>query len=123
MRRRRTGTQRRTSPRRRRSRRRRHPRRPRLSSGIPVIPLFRVHMPPASELMPALEQTLYSGYIGQGPRAAEFERQLSGFLGYPDVLAVNSCTSAIQLALRLADVESGEVITTPMTCAATALPV
>jgi len=80
-------------------------------------------MPPASELMPALEQTLYSGYIGQGPRAAEFERQLSGVLGYPDVLAVNSCTSVIQLALRLADVESGEVITTPMTCAATALPV
>ena len=88
-----------------------------------MVPLFRVHMPPAGELMAALEQTLYSGYIGQGPKAAEFEAQLSGFLGYPHVLAVNSCTSAIQLALRLAGVAGGEVVTTPMTCAATALPV
>jgi len=87
------------------------------------VPLFRVHMPPAGELMPALEQTLYSGYIGQGPQAAEFERQMAGFLGHANVLAVNSCTSAIQLALRLADVKMGEVITTPVTCAATALPV
>lgn len=88
-----------------------------------LIPLFRVHMPPRGELMPALGQTLYSGYIGQGPRVAEFERQLGAFLGYPNVLAVNSGTSAIQLALRLAGVKGGEVITTPMTCAATALPV
>lgn len=87
------------------------------------IPLFRVHMPPAAELMPELAQTLYSGYIGQGPRAAEFERELAGFLGYPNVLAVNSGTSAIQLALRLAGVRYGEVVTTPMTCAATALPI
>jgi dTDP-4-amino-4,6-dideoxygalactose transaminase len=39
------------------------------------------------------------------------------------VLAVNSGTSALQLALRLAGVEGGEVVTTPMTCAASVLPV
>jgi dTDP-4-amino-4,6-dideoxygalactose transaminase len=88
-----------------------------------MIPLFKVHMPPRDELMPALEQTLYSGYVGQGPRVAEFEEQLGGFLGNRNVLAVNSGTSAIQLALRLAGVEYGRVITTPMTCAATALPI
>jgi dTDP-4-amino-4,6-dideoxygalactose transaminase len=73
--------------------------------------------------MPALEQTLYSGYVGQGPRVAEFEEQMGGFLGNRNVLAVNSGTSAIQLALRVASVAGGEVITTPMTCAATVLPV
>lgn len=88
-----------------------------------MIPLFKVHMPPRDELMPALEQTLYSGYVGQGPRVAELEEQLGGFLGNPNVLAVNSGTSAIQLALRLAGVRGGTVVTTPMTCAATALPI
>ena len=88
-----------------------------------MIPLFKVHMPPRDELMPALEDTLYSGYVGQGPKVAEFEAQMAGFLGCPNVLAVNSGTSAIQLALRLAGVAYGEVVTTPMTCAATALPV
>jgi dTDP-4-amino-4,6-dideoxygalactose transaminase len=87
------------------------------------VPLFRVHMPPAAELMPALERTLYSGYIGQGPRAAEFEDGMAAFLGNRNTLAVNSGTSAIQLALRLAGVRGGSVVTTPMTCAATALPV
>jgi dTDP-4-amino-4,6-dideoxygalactose transaminase len=61
--------------------------------------------------------------VGQGPRVAELEEQLGGFLGNRNVLAVNSGTSAIQLALRLAGVRGGEVITTPMTCAATALPI
>ena len=89
----------------------------------PPVPLFRVHMPPAGELMPALERTLYSGYVGQGPRVAEFEDGLAAFLGNRNTLAVNSGTSAIQLALRLAGVRGGSVVTTPMTCAATALPV
>lgn len=80
-------------------------------------------MPPRSELMPLLEDTLYSGYVGQGPRVAEFEAAVAGFLGNPNVLAVNSGTSAIQLALRLANVRGGTVVTTPMTCAATNLPI
>jgi perosamine synthetase len=88
-----------------------------------MIPLFKVHMPPRDELMPALEATLYSGYVGQGPRVAELEEQLGGFLGNRNVLAVNSGTSALQLALRLAGVRGGTVVTTPMTCAATALPI
>lgn len=88
-----------------------------------MIPLFKVHMPPRGELMPALEQVLYSGYVGQGPKVAEFEAALVPVLGNRNVLAVNSGTSAIQLALRLAGVRGGTVVTTPMTCAATALPI
>jgi perosamine synthetase len=88
-----------------------------------AIPLFRVHMPPEAELMPALEATLYSGYVGQGPKVAKFEDALAGVLQNPNILTVNSGTSAIQLALRLAGVRGGEVITTPMTCVATNMPV
>ena len=88
-----------------------------------MIPLFAVHMPPRAELMPALEETLYSGYVGQGPKVAQLEGALGAYLGNRNVLAVNSGTSAVQLALRLAGVRGGSVVTTPMTCAATALPI
>ena len=88
-----------------------------------VVPLFKVHMPPKTELLPALEEVLWSGYVGQGPKVAEFEDALAGVLGNRNVLTVNSGTSAIQLALRLAVVRGGSVITTPMTCAASAMPV
>ncbi len=80
-------------------------------------------MPPKTELLPALEEVLWSGYVGQGPQVAGFEDALAGVLGNRNVLTVNSGTSAIQLALRLAGVRGGSVVTTPMTCAATAMPV
>ena len=88
-----------------------------------MIRLHRVHMPPRDELMPALERVLYSGHVTQGPKVAEFERAFGGWLGTPSVLAVNSGTSALQLALRLAGVRGGEVISTPMTCVATNMPI
>ncbi len=80
-------------------------------------------MPPKTELLPALEEVLWSGYVGQGSKVARFEDALAGVLGNRNVLTVNSATSAIQLALRLAGVRGGSVITTPATCAATALPI
>src|SRR5215472_10644213 len=80
-------------------------------------------MPPRGELLPALEETLYSGQVGQGPKVAEFEAALAPIVGNRNVLTVNSGTSALQLALRLAGVRGGSVVTTPMTCSATVLPV
>jgi perosamine synthetase len=80
-------------------------------------------MPPRETLLPALEETLYSGYVGQGPKVAEFEQAVGAFLGTGSVTAVNSGTSAIQLALRLAGVRGGTVISTPMTCTATNMPI
>jgi len=88
-----------------------------------LIPLFRVHMPPEEELLPALRDVLYSGQVGQGPKVEEFEAALAPVAGNRNVLAVNSGTSALQLALRLAGARGGSVVTTPMTCAATVLPV
>src|SRR5262249_23243562 len=80
-------------------------------------------MPPEEELLPALRDVLYSGYIGQGPQVERFEDGLRTFFGWPNVLTVNSGTSAIQLALRLAGVRGGEVITSPVTCVATNMPI
>lgn len=86
------------------------------------IKMFKVHMPSAVD-KPLLE-TLHSGYITQGPKVDEFEGRVAEFLGTKNVVSLNSGTSAITLALRLAGVGEGdEVITTPMTCTATNLPV
>lgn len=65
--------------------------------------------------------TLRSGWIGMGPRTLEFERAFAEYVGAKHAIAVNSCTAALHLALIAAGVGPGdEVITTPMTFAATA---
>jgi dTDP-4-amino-4,6-dideoxygalactose transaminase len=60
-------------------------------------------------------------YIGEGPRVQEFEQRFGELVGLsPTPLALNSCTSALELALYLCGVRLGsQVITTPMTCTAT----
>lgn len=71
-----------------------------------------------------LEKVLLSGYIGQGPKVEEFEKGLSPWVGNQNILTVNAGTSALHLALRLANVTSdSEVISTPMTCSATNSPI
>lgn len=63
---------------------------------------------------------LRSGWIGTGPRVAQFERDFAAFKGAPHVAAVNSCTAALHLSLLAAGLEPGdEVITTPLTFCAT----
>ena len=72
----------------------------------------------------ALKEVLYSGFIGQGEKVEEFERALIPWVGRKTILALNSCTSALQLALRLSDVKAmDEVISTPVTCTATNTPI
>lgn len=88
-----------------------------------TVPLFSVYMTDTIEA--PLMSVLNSGYIGQGPKVEEFENKLADYLGNKNVVTLNSGTSALHLALRLAGVSSkeDEVITTPMTCTATNLPI
>ncbi len=93
-----------------------------LSGEGQAVPLFKVHMP--ENVMEPLARTLRSGYIGQGPMVDAFEAALVPWFGNRNILSVNSGTSAIMLALRLANVGSGdEVISTAMTCTATNVPI
>lgn len=86
------------------------------------ILLFKVFISPTIDT--SLLQVLHSGYIGQGTKVDEFEKKLVKRLHNPFVATVNSGTSALQLALRLANVAHGdEVISTPMTCTATNWPI
>jgi dTDP-4-amino-4,6-dideoxygalactose transaminase len=66
-------------------------------------------------------ETLKSGWIGTGPRVARFEKEFGEYVGVNHALAVNSCTAALHLALLTLGIGPGdEVITSPMTFAATA---
>lgn len=63
------------------------------------IPLFKVHMAPTAA--EEVSKVLNSGYIGQGPKVEEFEKNLQDFLDFDKVITVNSGTSALHLALHL----------------------
>jgi perosamine synthetase len=87
-----------------------------------MIPLFKVAMSPKAQ-DPVIE-TLYSGYIGQGPKVAEFEQALAKEFNNQYALTTSAGTHALHLALRIAGVGPGdEVITTPLTCTATNMPI
>ena len=63
---------------------------------------------------------LRSGWITSGPQVLEFEKRLTAMCEGRPVIAVNSGTAALELALRLANVGVGdEVITTPLSWVAT----
>jgi dTDP-4-amino-4,6-dideoxygalactose transaminase len=65
--------------------------------------------------------TLRSDWITTGPKTKQFEKNFCDALGAPGALALNSCTAALHSALVALGVGPGdEVITTPMTFAATA---
>lgn len=65
--------------------------------------------------------TLRSGWLTTGPRTQKFEEKLGNYLGVKHCLAVDSCTSALHLALAVLDIGPGdEVILPPVTFAATA---
>ncbi len=64
---------------------------------------------------------LKSRWIGTGPRTEQLENDFKRYVGCDCALAVNSCTAAMDLALKVLGIGEGdEVITTPMTFASTA---
>ena len=87
----------------------------------PPVKMFQVYVP--DEADHEVLSTLHSGYIAQGPVVDEFERRFAKIVGNDYVVSVNSGTSALHLAYVLAGIKKGdEVISTPMTCTATNLP-
>jgi dTDP-4-amino-4,6-dideoxygalactose transaminase len=91
-----------------------------------VIDLFKVYM--SERAGAGAAEVLASGYIGQGKHVDAFERELRlVFDAERDVLTLNSCTSALDLALRMVNPgppgDGGFVVSTPMTCSATNSPI
>ena len=79
--------------------------------------------PPAlgEEEVASVAETLRSGWLTTGPRAALLEERMQGYLEARHVVALASGTAAMHLALLALGVGPGdEVITTPITWPATA---
>lgn len=81
-----------------------------------MIPLVKPFIAPSTEMMPEIEKVLYSGYIAEGEKVYEFERQFGAWVDNPHCVSLNSGTAALHIALLLAGVGPGhEVISTPLT--------
>lgn len=96
-----------------------------------MVDLFRPYMnyPRVAEAVAGVLKPDHNGrvYCGEGPVTEVFENRIADLLGLPQcdddeprILAVNSCTMALTIALDCCDVGPGdEVISTPITCTAT----
>ena len=69
----------------------------------------------------AVVEVLRSDLITQGPKVDEFERKVAGYCGAKYAVAMSSGTAALHAACAVAGISAGdEVVTTPITFAATA---
>ena len=83
------------------------------------LPLSRPSIGP--EEIEEVTACLRSGWLTSGPRVARFEEAFARTVGAAHAVAVTSGTAGLHLALLAAGVGAGdEVVTTPMTWAATA---
>ncbi|UCH85330.1 MAG: DegT/DnrJ/EryC1/StrS aminotransferase family protein [Candidatus Latescibacterota bacterium] len=95
---------------------------PAIEGGVPVrkesLPFYR---PSVDETdVELVTKTLRSGWLTLGPVTFDLERELARYLGAAHVIAVNSCSAAMFLALKALGVGPGdEVVTSAMTFTST----
>ncbi|HEY5957866.1 MAG TPA: DegT/DnrJ/EryC1/StrS family aminotransferase [Polyangiaceae bacterium] len=75
------------------------------------IPFFRPLVPAGA--LTALRDVLASGRLSTGPQVEALESRLSHWTNVRNVLAVNSCTAALHLALELLHVGPGDAVFIP----------
>lgn len=69
----------------------------------------------------AVTRVMRSGWVGMGSETIAFEKELASYIGAREVVTVNSCTSALFLALLVEGIGPGdEVIVPSLTWCATA---
>jgi perosamine synthetase len=61
----------------------------------------------------AVLEVLRSGWLVQGPKVAEFERQVAAYVGAQCAVATSNCTTALHLALLLHGIGPGDEVIIP----------
>jgi dTDP-4-amino-4,6-dideoxygalactose transaminase len=96
---------------------------PVIAGGSPVRAQYLVFGSPSigEEEISEVSQSMRSGWVGTGPKVKRFEEMFKEFKNCRHAIAVSSCTAALHLSLLTLKIKPGdEVITTPLTFAATA---
>src|SRR5690348_8543898 len=65
------------------------------------------------EEIAAVAEVIRSGWVAQGPRVVAFEDRFAALVGAEHAVAVSSCTTALHLALIVADVGPGDDVVVP----------
>lgn len=92
-----------------------------------MLPMFWPYVTQSqADALTAKIQALAKGtdrWIGQGPAVDEFEQKFGDKFQLPYVAAMNSCSAALECAYVMLGLKPGDkVISTPMTCSATNIP-
>jgi dTDP-4-amino-4,6-dideoxygalactose transaminase len=86
-----------------------------------MIPIYKPYMP--ENLIPELNEILYSGHLSFGKYGKKFESQLKEFIGCEYILTINSYNTAMQVVLSTLGLQFGdEVIASPVSCLASNQP-
>jgi len=65
------------------------------------------------EEIAAVTEVLQSGWVAQGPRVAQFEREFAAAMDAPFAVATSNCTTALHLALVVAGISAGDDVVVP----------
>lgn len=94
-----------------------------INGGTPIRKEFLIFGSPLIEQPEIAEvvATLKTGWLSTGPKVEKFEDLFREYIGSKHSMALNSCTAGLHLAMLVSGLKPGdEIITSPMTFAATA---
>ena len=75
------------------------------------IPLIKPYLPPGTK--ERVNAVLDSGVLTEGPVTRELEAVAAGFIGCRHALAVTSCTTGLEVALRALGIGPGDEVIVP----------
>jgi dTDP-4-amino-4,6-dideoxygalactose transaminase len=61
----------------------------------------------------AVVRVMQNGWVGMGTETIAFEKELAEYIGCPQIVTVNSCTSALFLALLTIGIKEGDEVVVP----------
>ena len=76
-----------------------------------MISLFKPYM--GDEELESLRGIFKSGWIGLGPKTKEFEKKFAEYIGVKYAVGLNSATAALDLTLRLLNINHGDEVIVP----------